>query len=336
MAVQYEIHSLHINVGNGDAAIHLLVEPVTDAKNVIHRAILVDGGKATAVDQIVKTIKYIEDTYAIVDLDGTNQVDQTSTAKPPPPQLRFDGIVVTKWAVDHSAGLLKLINDQLLADKPDPKVDRKSSDGLTKLGPCSFMRYQAKTQIPLTNLYSAFWEGAGASNLAKTTTTPAPTSQIRLTPPNGTDPSPPFAIGTANRSADFIDSADQTKRWIGVFNLVATRAELIGRELFTGQIAVNSPVTKVWQHDDVSELVTALSALPSFAAAATPFTGICCIGADGQSISGTATATISTISLVGIVGAAVKHYFAGDADYLDGGLLFLAYEIAHKYVKAES
>jgi hypothetical protein len=336
MAVLYEIHSLHINVGNGDAAIHLLVEPVTDAKNVVHRAILVDGGKTTAVDQIVKTIKYIEDTYAIVDLDGTNQVDQSSTAKPPPPQLRFDGIVVTKWAVDHSAGLLKLINDQLLADKPDPKVDRKSNNGLTRLGPCSFMRYDAKTQAPLTNIYSAFWEGTGASKLEKTTTTLAPTSQIRLTSPNGTDPSPPFAIGAANRSADFIDSADQTKRWIGVFNLVATRAELIGRELFTGQIAANTPVTNVWQYDDVGKLVTAVSALPAFAAAPTPFTGICCIGADGMSISGTATSTISTISLAGIVGGAVKHYFAGDADYSDGEFLFLAYEISNKYMKVES
>lgn len=101
--IDYEVHSLHINVGNGDGAIHLLVEP-GETTNTVHRAILVDGGKPTAVDQILKTIKYVEDTYAIVDPDGNPQVDDHSAAAKKPAQLRFDGIVVSRWVIDHSAG----------------------------------------------------------------------------------------------------------------------------------------------------------------------------------------------------------------------------------------
>jgi acetolactate synthase small subunit len=101
--IDYEIHSLHINVGNGDGAIHLLVEP-GEATNTVHRAILVDGGKPATVDQILKTIKYVEDSYKIVDPDGNPQVDDHSITNPKPVQLRFDGIVVSRWAIDHSAG----------------------------------------------------------------------------------------------------------------------------------------------------------------------------------------------------------------------------------------
>lgn len=348
MSDNYEIHSLHINVGNGDGAIHLLVEPgAKNAKDIVHRAILVDGGKKTAVDQLQKTIKYVEDTYNIVGLDGTtpqidDQFDAASTATDKPLQLKFDGIVVSRWAVDHSDGILALINQRLLLDVANPAIPRKSvnSADTTKvktLGPCAFMRY-ADDLTPMTNFYSAFWDGpTGASLVAKTpqatSQQPPPTSQIKLQPTSSTDPTPKkFKAGDANRVVDFMDSSDKTLIWPKVCNLVSTPVELIGRELFTGQIATETDSTVQRYYTNVATLNTALSALPVKYTTGGSLTGICCIGADGTTVSAEAPAAGSTtepailktssIALVGVVGGVVKHYFAGDADYRDGMSMF--------------
>jgi hypothetical protein len=339
MADNYEIHSLHINVGNGDGAIHLLVEPgATGKQNIVHRAILVDGGKTKAVDQIQRTIKYIEDTYQIVDLDGTPQTDVTLAT--PVPQLRFDGIVVSRWAIDHSAGVLALINQRLLQDVPDPNKPRQDSGG-KNLGPCAFIRYDANL-VPLTTFYSAFWDGpTGASLVASTpratSQQPPPTSQIQLHGPTPTSmsdppPAPPtFNAGDANgasnpRIVDFVDSNDQTLIWQNVCTLVATPVELIGREMFTGSISKETDGAALRYYADVSAMTAALKDTVTYTNGGA-FTGICCIGADGTAVSkdsGSSTTTTptppknSSIALVGIVGGAVKHYFAGDADYRDG------------------
>lgn len=337
MADNYEIHSLHINVGNGDGAIHLLVEPgATGKPNIVHRAILVDGGKPTAVDQIQRTIKYIEDAYQIVDPDGNAQTDTTLAT--PVPQLRFDGIVVSRWAIDHSAGVLALINQRLLQDVPDPTKPRQDSGGKS-LGPCAFMRYDSNL-VPLTTFYSAFWDGpTGASLVASTpratSQQPPPTSQIKLHAPTSTSDPPPtqptFNAGDANgttntRVVDFVDSSDQTLIWQNVCTLVATPVELIGREMFTGSISQKSDGTALRYYADVSAMTADLEATVKYTNGG-GLTGICCIGADGTTVSKDAasanspTATPpknSSIALVGIVGGTVKHYFAGDADYRDG------------------
>jgi hypothetical protein len=342
MADNYEIHSLHINVGNGDGAIHLLVEPgATGKPNIVHRAILVDGGKTTAVDQIQRTIKYIEDTYQIVDLDGTPQVD--ITLQTPLPQLRFDGIVVSRWAIDHSAGVLALINQRLVQDVPDPGKLRQDFGKTKNLGPCAFMRYDANL-VPLTTFYTAFWDGpTGASLVASTpqatSQQPPPTSQIKLHAPASTadpPPAPPsFKAGDANgtsnpRIVDFVDSSEQTLIWQNICKLVATPVELIGRELFTGYISNETDGTALRYYENVASMTAALTGIVTFTNGGA-FTGICCIGADGTTVSKGAASTTtppspaknSSIALVGIVGGTVKHYFAGDSDYRDGESSFL-------------
>jgi hypothetical protein len=338
MTDNYEIHSLHINVGNGDGAIHLLVEPgATGKPDIVHRAILVDGGKTTAVDQIQRTIKYIEDVYQIVDLDGKTAQTDTTLASPVP-QLRFDGIVVSRWAIDHSAGVLALINQRLLQDVPDPTKPRQDSGGKS-LGPCAFMRYD-ENLVPLTTFYSPFWDGpTGASLVASTpratSQQPPPTSQIKLHAPASTSDPPPapltFNAGDANgtsnsRIVDFVDSSDQTLIWQNVCTLVATPVELIGREMFTGSISQETDGTALRYFGNVSAMTATLIDTVKYTNGGN-FTGICCIGADGTIVSKdaasakTATTTPpknSSIALVGIVGGAVKHYFAGDSDYRDG------------------
>jgi hypothetical protein len=236
--------------------------------------------------------------------------------------------------------VLSLINQQLNEDQPDPSKPRKSSDGTESLGPCSFMRYDASLN-PKTNFYSPFWDGpTGASTLVEDKTRPPPNAQIKISsPPQSGTPSkippaaPKFAVNTVDRAADFVDSADTTKKWSKVFNLVATPTELIGRELFTGLIgAAGTDAKKVRNYADMNEMLDALAAVPyksKNTAGETKMTGICCIGADGVVVSAAATGTetetdpskiskTSTISLVAVIAGAVKHYFSGDSHYLDG------------------
>ena len=140
----HEIHSYHINVFNGDAAIHLLVEPGQTAagkddtsKGKVKRAILVDGGKPAAADQIKKAIKFIGTAYDVTAQD--NAAGATS--------LKFDGIVVTRWALDHSAGILSLIIQQLNTDHP-------SSGTPSTVKGCSLMKYDGDS--PATYFYSPY------------------------------------------------------------------------------------------------------------------------------------------------------------------------------------
>jgi hypothetical protein len=328
----FEVHSLHINVGNGEGAIHLLVDPITEAnkrkKNVVYRAILVDGGKKTAVDQILRTIKYIEDEYDIVDPYNDNKPQVDETVKDGKPQLRFDGIVISRWAVDHSAGLLQLINQQLLDDQPDPSTQRKDSNG-NPIGACSFLRYKADDkQTPLTNFYSAYWDGpTGASTVGSApqavTSRAPPTSQIKLPFPTT------FEAGdkTNDRPAvDFIDSNDRGKKWPRVCNLVATPAELIGRELFTGKIQVSSTPDQSRIYDNLSAMLQVNTT--EYMTGTGSATGIYCVGADGVTLSAPGQDPTSTdkktssIALIAVVGGQVKHYFAGDADFSVGKFPF--------------
>ena len=141
----YEIHSYHINVFNGDAAIHLLVEPGQKAdddddppKGKVKRAVLIDGGKPAAAGQIKKAIKFIGTTYDVTDQDNTKGATS----------LKFDGIVVTRWALDHSAGILSLIIQQLSADHP-------SSETPSAIKGCSLMKYH-DDDTPATYFYSPY------------------------------------------------------------------------------------------------------------------------------------------------------------------------------------
>ena len=140
MAV-YEIHSFHINVFNGDAAIHLLVQGANDKddtpKAKVRRAILVDGGKPAAAVQIKKAMKFIATTYDVTEQDNAKGVTT----------LAFDGIIVSRWAVDHSAGIMNLIVQQLNAD-------HQSSGTTSTVKGCSLMKYSGDT--PSTYLYSPY------------------------------------------------------------------------------------------------------------------------------------------------------------------------------------
>ncbi|KAE8147170.1 hypothetical protein BDV25DRAFT_143024 [Aspergillus avenaceus] len=103
------VHSIHISVGIGDSAIHLLVDEAATPK--VYAAVLIDGGDRISDDRtsqylqqlrtkavkhsILSTIDWIKGHY---DLSGdTNK------------ELRLDSIVVTHWDTDHYLGVANVL-----------------------------------------------------------------------------------------------------------------------------------------------------------------------------------------------------------------------------------
>ncbi|KAH7018960.1 hypothetical protein EDB80DRAFT_886738 [Ilyonectria destructans] len=82
----YDVLSYFINVGAGDSAVHILRN--RHAPN-IEAAVLIDGGRATAIVAVGTAIAGIR-----------NELNQ---------QFVFKSIVATHWDIDHFAGLMKLL-----------------------------------------------------------------------------------------------------------------------------------------------------------------------------------------------------------------------------------
>lgn len=121
---KWEVHSWHITVPVGEAAIHLLVFNPDKFRQraVVHRAILIDGGKPKelAVKRIEEIIAIIEGKYAFAESFQDFYPAETGTPQPSPSgggsaqtkkthSLRFDSIVITHWDSDHFEGVLGLL-----------------------------------------------------------------------------------------------------------------------------------------------------------------------------------------------------------------------------------
>ncbi|KAJ8122927.1 hypothetical protein ONZ43_g1001 [Nemania bipapillata] len=114
MAPTWSIHSFHISVPVGDAAIHLLCDttPAQGGKPEVHSAVLIDGGKPQekGAEAIKGVIRYVNDKYAFTESFADPFAPEG--AQPPfPRSLRFDSIVITHWDEDHYLGVLGLLAD---------------------------------------------------------------------------------------------------------------------------------------------------------------------------------------------------------------------------------
>lgn len=86
----------HLNIGTGDAAIYYLVQyPPPDLTRAnpdilpyIHRACLIDGGKAAGASQIRNFLELVPQSYQF----SKSQGGRTNLLFPP-----FDAIVITHW-----------------------------------------------------------------------------------------------------------------------------------------------------------------------------------------------------------------------------------------------
>ncbi|KAL6690951.1 hypothetical protein J3F84DRAFT_403979 [Trichoderma pleuroticola] len=102
----YRVESFHINVGAGDAAIHLLTsEPVFgDSRRLVEQAWMIDGGRAPggAVQAALENIiRQIEREYVCQQPSLQENPNQAAYR-----YLYFDGFVITHWDGDHYEGVI--------------------------------------------------------------------------------------------------------------------------------------------------------------------------------------------------------------------------------------
>lgn len=119
----------HLNIGTGDAAIYYLVQhPPPNLKIAnpgilpyIHRACLIDGGKAAGATQILNFLLKVSERYQF----SKSQGGRTNLLFPP-----FDAIVITHWDNDHYGGVLDLISGDVKAvwerSYPSPAWNEKT------------------------------------------------------------------------------------------------------------------------------------------------------------------------------------------------------------------
>jgi hypothetical protein len=263
-----EIHSFHCNVDNGDAAIHLLVTPASGSsgKPSVSKAILVDGGKATSIERLTRLIDLLNATYTF-----------TETT------LKFDGVIVTTWSIDHYGGILKLVLDELSDDNPICK---------------KHFRYGSDNE-PKTILYSPYWTGNAESKMAKTTKR-SPCRDIRLTGTNAK-----FEASTVNTR--FVDFVKDSKTFAKICRLVAGSSELVGCEMFNGTLP-----TGTISFTDLAGMVSTSTGIYCVGADGQTFDSSGKVSTVSLSTPG--QKGTSTIALVAVVEGMAKHYFAGDSD----------------------
>ena len=104
-AAKYGVDSFHVNVLDGEAAFHLLVDRSEEPHKILS-TVLIDGGHASMVNRTASTRTHISESgeYKLPDSD-TN--------------LKCDTIVITQWDEDHYGGILKLIRNSIKTDGTD-------------------------------------------------------------------------------------------------------------------------------------------------------------------------------------------------------------------------
>ena len=100
----YRVDSLYINVGVGDSAIQLLVDPqaMIAGKPIVKRACLIDGGqRVNGRDQ--------DSHHTIRNLKSNYHLSSDHEPGESPAIIRFDSVVITHWDGDHFGGIAELL-----------------------------------------------------------------------------------------------------------------------------------------------------------------------------------------------------------------------------------
>jgi len=159
--MSYEVHSIHINVGQGDSAIHLLVQPVPGepGRYKVEGACLIDGGDKGNGNRIKDAIAYIKHKYDV----GNYEVVGTD-------KMCFDSVVITHWDMDHYTGIEELIEAEYDEIVRVPKTEAEWESAKSKLenATISLFRYNKgrdKKSGLLTTLYAPYWNDVNCEDI---------------------------------------------------------------------------------------------------------------------------------------------------------------------------
>ncbi len=156
---KHRVVSYHLNIGDGDCAIHLHV----NADDKVQSAVLIDGGRGENGSKLIPEFMESAQFQRWKRSDGS-------------PRVAFDAIVVTHWDDDHAKGLAKLFCNSMEAAAKD--YIQKNKDKLNKLPALEadikackiqspLFRYTDKADSngrfwPLTRIYAPYWTPAAS------------------------------------------------------------------------------------------------------------------------------------------------------------------------------
>lgn len=157
---EWGVDSIHINVGHGDSAIHLLVtkKRKLDKKLTVVRATLIDGGSGPE-KVIENAIERIKNRYIIA--RG---------------QLQFDSVVITHWDKDHYRGVLDLINKEIKNEIQKIRQREKRGPTQAELNAMQprWLKYKGNARTnPETTFYIPYWEGHAKNSFQTSSQPPA-------------------------------------------------------------------------------------------------------------------------------------------------------------------
>ena len=156
MASLYEVVSFHINIGVGDAAIHLLVEKNGSDNPKVRKACWIDGGEDNKHGKppISETIAHIRKYYDFPDghAQGLDDDDCNSF-------MRFDSVIITHWDKDHYGGIIGLIYDDLRGqyDQLRTTLDVEEAKEKMKTMTSRYFLYSTSGERQ-TTLYAPWWQ----------------------------------------------------------------------------------------------------------------------------------------------------------------------------------
>lgn len=276
---EYGLDSFHIAVGQGDAAIHLLVQLPADptTQSTVIRACLIDGGNTSGGNH--------KATYKGVGARGISRtMEHIKTKYICPNGLRFDSIVVTHWDADHYKGIVELIRFDI------DSQTKTGADPNTLL--VSFMKYKDNSRAtPETVFYAPYWWERSAKDNADANFYEDPTAMGYL-----------GCKYTAKGAADKI--------------CLLNTGDIRGTNFLTNTaLPVKSPAKDIKSPID---LVTANPPEAGYPGIYCVCTNVHVLGTTTLDVvdhKGTETNQSSICSMVIWQSGRVSHYFAGDATF---------------------
>ncbi|KAF3920981.1 hypothetical protein ABW20_dc0103144 [Dactylellina cionopaga] len=247
---EYRVHSFHLNINEGDSAVHLLVDGTDEDENQwkILKAVLIDGGRPKFA-YVIRDFRYYVNNQLNTKYIGGFQ--------------SFDAIVITHWDGDHYQGVLSLLEsdiqtqiDNYVFNNPNNITDETTFQTLLNNYTIrsSFIKYGLNG--PLTNIYLPYFTIAGFAD------TDSAGNNVVIPPAHTNDlvgqaPSSQWTLSTKiiNGRAMVMQSAyvrvpdagggnPKKKRKVTweakmPIGILRTGQDLVGRDLFTDQLVMD-------------------------------------------------------------------------------------------------
>ncbi|KAK6338566.1 hypothetical protein TWF730_002629 [Orbilia blumenaviensis] len=151
-SADYRVHTFHLNINEGDSAIHILSEAQESSStttHIIRSTVLMDGGREAYCDAIPKCVQMINESSYYRGGHGIKY---------------FDSIVITHWDGDHYQGVIRALYDNIRAAVWDyiaknPSEINTGEDLQARFDnyaiKASFLRYD--NDGPTTNIYTPYF-----------------------------------------------------------------------------------------------------------------------------------------------------------------------------------